>query len=59
VKISEMFGNDFVQRKVVWSKRGDHIERHEVDRLQTSHHFNGTQLELEDKETNSVSKEDK
>ncbi len=54
-----MFGNDFVQRKVVWSKRGDHIERHEVDRLQTSHHFNGTQLELEDKETNSVSKEDK
>lgn len=45
-----MFGDTFSKRKIVWSKRGDHIERHEVDKLEAYHHFNGTKLELEDKE---------
>ncbi len=45
-----MFGDSFSKRKIVWSKRGDHIERREVDELQSAKNPQmNTTLEVEDK----------
>lgn len=45
-----MFGDTFSKRKVVWSKRGDQIERREVDELQTAKNAQlDTKLEVQDK----------
>jgi len=50
VKIAEMFGDVFSQRKVVWKKRGDHIERCEVDNLNSARHAGmNAKLEVDNK----------
>ena len=47
MKIEEMFGDTFSRKKIIWSKRGDNIERKEVETDSTNPHLS-TKLKVED-----------
>lgn len=43
-----MFGDSFTRKKIVWSKRGDNIERREEEIIEKNPNLN-TKIEVEDK----------
>ncbi len=50
MKISEMFGDSFSHKKIVWKKRGDNIERCEVEIAPVFNSNLNTKIEVQDKE---------